>query len=65
MLLKQGSLLLYDLAPIIKELRVKQDYLSKSRVMTEAEMTLQGYQNIDIDVVHSYVTNLQNILDES
>jgi len=28
-------------------------------------MTLQGYQNIDIDAVHSYVMDLQNILDES
>ena len=60
-----GRLDLSDLAPIIKELRAKQDELSKVRVVAEAEMTLQGYQHIDIDAVRSYVADLCNILDES
>ena len=28
-------------------------------------MTLQGYQQLDLDAVHSYVADLWNILDES
>jgi site-specific DNA recombinase len=44
---------------------MRQDELSKTRVVTEAEMTLQGYQHIDIDAVHAYVTDLQSLLGES
>ena len=63
--LETGKLTLDDLAPRIKELRMRQDELSKTRVVAEAEMTLQGYQHIDIDAVHAYVTDLQSLLDES
>ena len=63
--LETGRLTLDDLAPRIKELRMRQDELSKTRVVAEAEMTLQGYQHIDIDAVHAYVTDLQSLLDES
>ena len=44
---------------------MKQDELSRIRIVTETEMTLQGYQHIDIDTIHSYVGDLQSILDES
>jgi hypothetical protein len=44
---------------------VKQDELSKARVIAEAEMTLEGCQPIDINIMASYVTDLRNILDES
>ena len=63
--LESGKLDLNDLAPRIKELRAKQDELSKARVIAEAEMTLQGYQQLDVDAVRSYVTDLQSLLDES
>ncbi len=63
--LESGKLDLKDLAPRIKELRTKQDNLSKSRVIAEAEMTLQGYQQLDIEAVHGYVNDLRNLLDES
>ena len=63
--LESGKLDLNDLAPRIKELRAKQDELSKARVVAEAEMTLQGYQHLDTEAVNSYVTDLRNILDES
>ncbi len=63
--LETGRLDLNDLAPRIKELRVKQDELSKARVVAEAEMTLQGYQQLDTDTVRSYVTDLWSILEES
>jgi site-specific DNA recombinase len=54
-----------DLAPRIKELRAKQDELGKARVIAEAEMTLQGYQQLDIDAVRSHVMDLRNLLDQS
>ncbi|MDO9580840.1 MAG: recombinase family protein, partial [Bacteroidales bacterium] len=63
--LETGKLTLDDLAPRIKELRAKQDELSKARVIAEAEMMLQGYQPININIMASYVTDLRNILDES
>ena len=63
--LETGKLTLEDLAPRIKELRAKQDELNKSRVIAEAEMTLQGYQHLDTEAVNSYVADLRNILDES
>jgi len=63
--LESGKLDLNDLAPGIKELRAKQDELSKARVIAEAEMTLQGYQQLDLDAVRSYVVDPWNILDES
>ncbi len=63
--LESGKMNLDDLAPRIKELRAKQDELSKARVITEAEMTLQGYQQLDVDTVRSYVADLRSLLDES
>jgi site-specific DNA recombinase len=63
--LETGKLNLSDLAPRIKALRMRQDNLSKIRVIAEAEMTLQGYQQLDIDAVRSYVADLSNILEES
>lgn len=63
--LESGKLNLDDLAPRIKELRVKQDELGKAGVITEAEMTLQGYQQLDVNAVRSYVTDLRNLLEES
>jgi site-specific DNA recombinase len=63
--LETGKLTLDDLAPRIKELRSKQDELGKARVIAEAEMALQGYQQLDIGAVRSYVIDLQNVLDQS
>jgi site-specific DNA recombinase len=63
--LETGKLNLDDLAPRIKELRAKQDELSKARVITEAEMTLQGCQQLDVDAVGAYVEDLQHLLEES
>jgi site-specific DNA recombinase len=63
--LESGKLDLNDLAPRIKELRAKQDELQKARVIIEAEMTLQGYQQVDVDTVRSYAMDLRGLLDES
>jgi chromosome segregation ATPase len=40
--LETGKLDLDDLAPRIKELKLRQDELSKARVLLEAEMAAQG-----------------------
>ncbi|MBI4188787.1 MAG: recombinase family protein, partial [Chloroflexi bacterium] len=63
--LETGKLVLDDLAPRIKELRTKQNELSKARVLAEAEMTLQGCQQLDIDAVRSYAADLWKVLEES
>ena len=62
---ESGKLDLNDLAPRIKELRAKQDELSKARVVAEAEMNLQGCQQLDAKAVSAYATDLRNILEES
>ncbi|OGO30173.1 MAG: hypothetical protein A2Z29_07775 [Chloroflexi bacterium RBG_16_56_11] len=46
-------------------LRATQYELSKARVVAEAEMTLQGYQQLDIDTVRPVVVDFRNLLDES
>jgi site-specific DNA recombinase len=63
--LETNKLNLDDLAPRIKELRIKQDELNKARVVAEAEMMLQGYQQLDIDAIQSYAEDLWAILEES
>jgi hypothetical protein len=39
--------------------------LGKARIIAEAEMAVQGYQQLDIDTVRSYVIDLRKLLDES
>ncbi len=63
--LETGKLTLDDLSPRIKELRAKQDELSKARVLAEAEITVQNYQQLDMEAVRAYVNDLANILEES
>ena len=45
--LETGKLELNDLAPRIKELKVRQDDLLKTRVLLEADMTLHGVQHLN------------------
>ena len=63
--IETGKLDLNDLAPRIKELRAKQDELAKARVVAEAEMTLQGCQQLDFKAVGAYVADLRHLLEES
>ena len=63
--IETGKLDLNDLAPRIKELRAKQDDLSKARVVAEAEMMLQDYQQLDFEAVGAYVADLRHLLEES
>jgi len=63
--LETGKLDLDDLAPRIKELKVRQDELHKARIQTEAEMAAQGVQQIDAAIVKSYAYDLRQLLEEA
>ncbi|GAI66527.1 unnamed protein product, partial [marine sediment metagenome] len=63
--LETGKIALDDLAPRIKELRVREEELSKTRVQVEAESILQGKPYVDSDLVRSYAEDLKSLLEES
>jgi site-specific DNA recombinase len=63
--LETGKLSLDDLAPRIKELRTRQDELSKARIQTEADIVAQGAIHVDAEVVKSYAEDLKNLLQEA
>ena len=43
----------------------RQDELSKNRVQVEADMVVQGVEEVDIDTVKSYTRDLKSLLEES
>ena len=63
--LETGKLQLDDLAARIKELKVRQDQLSMTIVEIEAEMIAVGVEQVDIDVVKTYVRDLRGLLEEA
>ena len=63
--LETGKLGFDDLAPRIKELRGRQDELSRARVQTEAEMAAEGVQEVDAAVVKAYAQDLRGLLEEA
>lgn len=63
--LETGKLGLDDLAPRIRELKRRQDELSKNRVQVEVDMVAQGVEEVDLDIVRSYVRDLKSLLEES
>ena len=63
--LETGKIALDDLAPRIKELRVREEELSKTRVQVEAEIIVQGTPYIEADLVRSYAEDLKSLLEES
>jgi hypothetical protein len=56
---------LEDLAPRIKELRLRQDELHEARVHTEAEMAARGVEQVDAALVKSYARDLRQLLEEA
>ena len=54
-----------DLAPRIKELRVRKEELGKLRVQVEADMVVEGVRKVDASTVKSYAKDLHNLLEES
>ena len=63
--LETGKLDLNDLAPRIKELKIRQDELVRARVQTEAEMAAEGTHEVDMAVVKTYAQDLRGLLEEA
>lgn len=60
--LETGKLSLDDLAPRIKELKERQDEVSKARILLEAEMELRGARHLDVELVKSYADDMRALL---
>jgi site-specific DNA recombinase len=63
--LETGKLNLDDLAPRIKELRARQDELNKARIKVEADIVVQGVEQVDAELVKSYAEDLRALLEEA
>jgi site-specific DNA recombinase len=63
--LETGKLSLNDLAPRIKELRMRQDELNKRRLEAEVEGVTQGIRHVDAETIKSYAEDLKALLDEA
>lgn len=63
--LETGKLGLDDLAPRIKELKLRQDELTNVRVQTEADLVVGGVQHVDVEMVKSYARDLKNLLEDA
>jgi hypothetical protein len=63
--LETGKLELDDLAPRIRELKNRQDELSKAKVQVEAELVVQGVEQVDLAMVKAYAQDLRSLLKEA
>ena len=63
--LETGKLNLDELAPRIRELKKRQDELGKARIQIEADMIVQGVQEVDVDLIKSYTRDLKALIEES
>ncbi len=63
--LETGKLSLDDLAPRIKELKLRQDELNKAKVQVEADMVVEGVELVDADVIKSYARDLKSLLEDT
>jgi site-specific DNA recombinase len=63
--LETGKLNLDELAPRIKQLKSRQDELSKARIMMEAEMATKSVEPLDAVRVKEYVHDLAALLMET
>ena len=63
--LETGKLNLDDLSPRIRELKARQDELTKTRVLVEAEMVARGAEQIDAAMVKAYARDLRDLLEEA
>ena len=62
--LETGKLQLDDLAPRIKKLRSRQEEFNRSRIQVEAEMVVQGVQQINKAKVKVYAQDMRKLLEE-
>ena len=63
--LETGKLELDDLAPRIKELKTRQDELSRARMHVEADMVVRRVEGIDVNTVKAYAQDLRSLLEEA
>ncbi len=63
--LETGKLSLDDLAPRIKDLRVREADLSKARLQIEAEVLAKEPHRVDAEAIKTHARDLKAILDES
>jgi hypothetical protein len=63
--LETEKLSLDDLAPRIKALRVRQDKLSKARLLVEAEKITRVVKHVDAEIVKGYARDLECLLGEA
>jgi len=63
--LETGKLNLDDLAPRIRELKSRQDELSKVRIQIEAEIVARGIEQVDTALVKAYAQDLRSLLEEA
>ena len=63
--LETGKLTLDDLAPRIRELRSRQDDLSRTRVQLEADIAAQSADEVDLATVKAYANDLKSLLEEA
>jgi site-specific DNA recombinase len=62
--LETGKLSLDDLSPRIKELKARQNELTKTRVQVEADMVVEGVHHVEVETVKAYAQDLRNLLEE-
>jgi site-specific DNA recombinase len=62
--LETSKLSLDDLSPSIKELKARQDELTKARVQMEADMVVEGVQHVELEAVKFYAQDLRSLLEE-
>ncbi len=63
--LETGALAIDDLAPRIKEMRIRLDQLQEAKRKALSDMVVQGAQPVDADVVNAYAQDLRGLLEES
>jgi site-specific DNA recombinase len=63
--LETEKLSLDDLAPRIKNLRARQDELSKARLLAEAEKITRVVKHVDAEIVKGYARDLECLLGEA
>ncbi|APV45087.1 Site-specific DNA recombinase [Dehalogenimonas formicexedens] len=62
--IETGIVTLHDLAPRIRELRNKQEELSKVRVQLDADAVVEKQEQVNLQKVKSYAGDLRVLLDE-
>jgi site-specific DNA recombinase len=63
--IETGKVALDDLSSRIRELKARQEELSKTRVLVEAEMVAKGEEQINMNMVKTYAKDLRVMIEEA